>query len=134
MVQVGHNRIIEQYCCRVSKRIPIGGKRKREFIDSLKQDVAAYLRNSPNADAGNVSERFGEPADIALSFLSEMSYEEVADRFRKGKTVLFITCLTALVMILGLSTALWRMVLENRGLADGHFNAVTDMQYNLNND
>lgn len=118
---MNHNQILKQYCRQVSRKIPIGGRQKRAFLNNLEQNVSAFLCKNPGADSAGISDCFGEPEDIALSFLSEMSYEEISAKFRKGKTVLFITVLTAIVTIFLLCATLWRIILENRNLADGYY-------------
>lgn len=111
----------ERYFRQVKRHIPIGGLHKKEFLCDLQESLAAYAAKNPAALLSDYYAHFGKPEDIAVSFLSEMSYAEINRRMRKGhKAFVMVSCI-ALVAVVALFLTIAHMIIENRSSHNGYF-------------
>ncbi len=86
------------YYNRIKRRIPVGGKRRRELLLNIKAEIDEYAASVPSATLSDYYDRFGKPEEIAVSFVSEMPYNEIDARLRGGRRALRIACITAAVI------------------------------------
>jgi len=109
------------YCRRIRRKLPFGGQRKRDYLQSLQEDVCRYLSAHPWAKSGDLTEAFGSPEQIAVAFLSEMDDEEIYRRISVRKRVIRLLILGLWLAIGMLAAALFYMILRNQQDMDGHF-------------
>lgn len=88
----------KSYYSQVKRRIPVSGKRRRELLSNIRAEIEEYASLTPSATVQDYYERFGKPDEIAVSFVSEMPYNEIDARLRSGRRALRIACITAAVI------------------------------------
>ena len=115
------DRVAKLYCRHVRAKLPFGGKSRSAYLAHLRQDVLTYLSTHPWAKQTELEEIFGSPEDIALSFLSELSYAEIMDRIRARNRAVRIVSSAACVALLLLIAMIIYMLIRNRQDMDGHF-------------
>lgn len=114
-------RRADAYCRRVRAKLPFAGKSRRDYLTHMRQDVLGYLSNHPWAKQEELEEVFGSPEDIALSFLSELSYPEIMDRIRaRNRAVRLVGAAVAAALLLLIVTIVY-MLIRNRQDMDGYF-------------
>ena len=109
------------YCRRIGRKLPFGGQRKQDYLQSLQEDVGRYLSAHPWAKPEELAEAFGSPEQIAVAFLSEMDDEEIYRRISARKRVVRLVFSGLVLALLLLSAALVYMILRNEHDMDGHF-------------
>ena len=113
-------RRARQYCRRVAKKLPFGGEKRKRYLESLQQDVNGYLSDHPWADAEELARVFGQPEQIAVAFVSEMSYAEINARFRARNRALWIVSGAVALAMLLLAAMIVYMIIRNRQDMNGH--------------
>lgn len=113
-------RSASAYCRQVAKKLPFGGAKRRSYLLSLRQDALGYLSTHPWAEPAELREVFGSPEQIAVAFVSEMSYEEINDRFRARNRVLFLVSAAVVLSLLLLGAMIVYLIVRNRQDMDGH--------------
>ena len=109
------------YCRRIGRKLPFGGQRKQDYLQSLQEDVGRYLSAHPWAKPEELAEAFGTPEQIAVAFLSEMDDKEIYLRISARKRVVRLVFSGLVLALLLLSAALVYMILRNEQDMDGHF-------------
>ena len=109
------------YCRRIGRKLPFGGQRKQDYLQSLQEDVGRYLSAHPWAKPEELAETFGTPEQIAVAFLSEMDDKEIYLRISARKRVVRLVFSGLVLALLLLSAALVYMILRNEHDMDGHF-------------
>ena len=109
------------YCRRIGRKLPFGGQRKKDYLQSLQEDVGRYLSAHPWAKPEELVETFGSPEQIAVAFLSEMDDDEIYRRISARKRVVRLVILGLGLAIGMLAAALIYMILRNKQDMEGHF-------------
>lgn len=109
------------YCRQVAKKLPFSGERKQTYLENLQIDVLAYLSSHPWADEQELVAQFGSPEEIAVAFVSEMSYEEINKRFRARNRVVKLVLLALGIALASLAAMIVYLIIRNRQDMDGHF-------------
>ena len=109
------------YCRRIGRKLPFGGQRKQDYLQSLQEDVGRYLSAHPWAKPEELAETFGTPEQIAVAFLSEMDDKEIYLRISARKRVVRLVFSGLVLALLLLTAALVYMILRNEQDMDGHF-------------
>lgn len=109
------------YCRRIGRKLPFGGQRKQDYLQSLQEDVGRYLSAHPWAKPEELAETFGSPEQIAVAFLSEMDDREIYRRISARKRVVRLVFSGLVLALLLLTAALVYMILRNEQDMDGHF-------------
>lgn len=107
------NRTTLAYCKLVGKEIPIPGKRKQAFLNTLCLRVDDFLLNHEEADLGAVEAEFGTPEDISAAFLEEMSYPEIIDKFRVWRRVMSTLAVALVIIFVALAGTIGHMLIKN---------------------
>ena len=113
------------FCRSVARRIPVSGRRKRDFLRQLSRGVTDYLTGHPWANTDELLEQFGTPEELAVSFVSEMSALEIDRAFRVRLRILLAVSVVALLAMAGLGLTLRQMWKENRTEMNGYYEIVT---------
>ena len=108
------------YCRRIGRKLPFGGQRKQDYLQSLQEDVGRYLSAHPWAKPEELAETFGSPEQIAVAFLSEMDDREIYRRISARKRVVRLVFSGLVLALLLLTAALVYMILRNEQDMDGH--------------
>ncbi len=105
-----YNKIADHYVRRVSRRMPVGGKQKRQFLAVLKENVLRYMEENPATTVSQLEANLGSPDDIAADFISQMSYKEINNKFRARNRIIAAVAVAALLIVsiwaVAVSTAL----------------------------
>ena len=67
----------DAYFKQIKKRIPVSGAKKKEYLCGIREEIDEYCAWHPEATLADYCARFGTPDEIAVSFLSEMTYSEI---------------------------------------------------------
>lgn len=101
------NKLARRYVHRVCRRMPVGGKQKRQFLANLRANVTQYLEENPGLDHAQLEAHFGTPDDIAADFISQMSYQQINEKFRfRNRVVAIVAAVAILIALLGVGAAL----------------------------
>ena len=76
------------------------GKMKKKLLERLKEQVANYLEENPDADLEMIQNRFGTPQQIAAAALEELPTPEVLQKLRIRKKLITIVGIAVLVAVL----------------------------------
>ncbi len=93
------NNLAKRYIFRVSRRMPVGGKQKREFLAALQEDVEQYILENPSATRAQLEAQFGSPDDIAADFIAQMPYREINDKFRARNRIVAVAVAVAILVV-----------------------------------
>ena len=97
------NKIGNQYLKQVKSHLTCPGALKKTFLDRLQGDVEEFLETNPDATLEILTVRFGEPNQMACSYLDGLDGNELQKQIKKAKTikrVVLFTCLSVLLAIL----------------------------------
>ena len=107
----------KRFLHRVAKEIPLGGKRKRAFMNDLSASLAEYNIVHPRASQAELIGRFGEPAEIADRFYELMPYAELRRRVKRGKAVMLVAVCTAVLLVLSTWGLYTKLIYDNANAA-----------------
>ncbi len=93
------HKLANRYVSRVSRRMPVGGSMKKQFLGKLQEDVLQYLETEPAATLALLEVRFGSPDDIAADFISQMSYREINNKFRARNRIVAAVIVAAILIV-----------------------------------
>lgn len=60
--------MLRWYLREVRKKLIFAGKEKKRFLNDLRENVNLYLEEHPNAEKGDLLERFGSPQELLEAF------------------------------------------------------------------
>lgn len=122
-----NKRICNRYIRKVSNSIPILGKEKKQFLLQFRQNVFSYADNNPNISINELCTQFGAPEEIGLSFISEMSYQQLFHKLKVSrKIVLGVICTSVIVIIITIS-AFIAIISYNKEQIPGHIVNTIDI-------
>ncbi len=115
----------KRFLHRVAKEIPLGGKRKRAFMNDLSASLAEYNIVHPRASQAELIGRFGEPAEIADRFYELMPYAELRRRVKRGKAVMLVAVCTAVLLVLSTWGLYTKLIHDNANAAVYYIDTYT---------
>ena len=80
--------LINDYISAVSSAVICQGKKKRCFLECLRQDAEDFLNENGGATRAELESVFGSPEDIAASMLSNSESSEIKRKISLKKTVI----------------------------------------------
>ena len=83
-----HNRFAKKYLRRVRCMLPCSQKMKKRIMEQIRDEVSLFLEDTPKADYVALISRFGEPENIAASYIEGMGTAEILRKFRIRKLVM----------------------------------------------
>lgn len=111
-------KVANAYCKTVAAAIPVHGKKRTEYLRNLRQDAMDYLSTHPWSKADDLCKRFGTPEDISIAFVSEMSMDEINERFRARNRVIKIAMAVAvLALLLLLGAIIWMLIRNHQDMS-----------------
>lgn len=102
------NWYIRKYVRAVSSFLPCSGKRKKPWLDALRQQAEEYI--AEGGDAATLEQRFGSPQQVAMSYVDEMTTTELLAELhirRRVVTTVVLAVVAALAVYVGV--LLWQM-------------------------
>ncbi len=94
------NPALHRYLKKVRQNLTCPEKEKQKFLKDLENSVSEYLVDIPNASEADLFHRFGNPAEIAQSFLQEEDFEEVQKKIMVRKRVIWVISLAAIILVI----------------------------------
>lgn len=109
------------FLTRVRKSVPIRGKERKQLLERLRMELAAFEEEYPGCDYEQIVERFGTPEQIAEDFLAELDHNSVAHALQVRQRIVKILVATALVGVLMWGFMLLCAYLEHLDRVHGYF-------------
>lgn len=100
------NAAVRQYLREIRSWLPCSCRLKRGILDRIKNTIADYLEENPNANYAEIKARFGTPQQIASTYVDEMGTGELLRDLRIRKKILRCVAVAAMLIV-----ALWVGVL-----------------------
>lgn len=97
------NKIGNQYLKQVKSHLTCPGALKKTFLEQIRGDVEEFLETNPNATLEGLTERFGNPSEMAHSYIENLDSNQLEKQIKKAKTIkriVLFTCLGILSIIL----------------------------------
>lgn len=97
------NKIGNQYLKQVKSHLTCPEALKKTFLEQLQGDVEEFLETNPDATLEILTVRFGEPNQMACSYLDGLDGNELQKQIIKAKIVkriVLFTCLGILTVVL----------------------------------
>ena len=97
------NKIGNQYLKQVKSHLTCPGALKKTFLEQLRGDVEEFLETNPNATLEDLAQRFGNPSEMAHSYIETLDGDELQKQIKKAKIVkriVLFTCLGILLAVL----------------------------------
>ena len=97
------NKIGNQYLKQVKSHLTCPAALKKTFLEQIRGDVEEFLETNPDATLEVLTVRFGEPNQMACSYLDGLDGNELQKQIKKAKIVkriVLFTCLGILLLVL----------------------------------
>ena len=110
-----------RYLREISIRLPGSRKQKRRILSPVAASVWDYVTRYPNADYRTLTARFGEPQQIAETYVAEMEADELLRELDHRKEIVRIIFFTAVTIVtLWFGTVLY-MICDNANSTNGYY-------------
>lgn len=109
-----NRRIARKYCRRVRSWLP-GGKMRRAIMQQIKETVGEFVAQNPDADYEALQAQFGQPKEIAVSYVDNMSTTEILSGLRIRRRIIAIVLAVAIIILIswGISVAQATIAFKN---------------------
>ena len=97
------NKIGNQYLKQVKSHLTCPAALKKTFLEQLRGDVEEFLETNPNATLEGLTQRFGNPSEMAHSYIETLDGDKLQKQIKKAKIVkriVLFTCLGILLAVL----------------------------------
>lgn len=97
------NKLGKQYLKQVKSHLTCPAALKKTFLEQLRGDVEEFLETNPNATLEDLAQRFGNPSEMAHSYIESLDGDQLQKQIKKAKTIkriVLFTCLGILSIIL----------------------------------
>ncbi len=118
------NKLTSQYIWRISRRMPIGGSRKRQFLATLRESVIQHLEKNPDSDYAQLEAQFGTPDEIADDFIAQMSSQQINAKFRTRNRVVAIVAAVAIIIAMSWIGMVLEIIDEDDSMDRGYSTAT----------
>lgn len=96
--------MLRWYLREVRKKLIFAGKEKKRFLNDLRENVNLYLEEHPNAEKGDLLERFGSPQELSEAFYRDAEIDEkVLLQRRRFFRAILITVVALGIILAGLA-------------------------------
>lgn len=92
------NWYIRKYVRAVSSFLPCSGKRKKPWLDALRQQAEEYI--AEGGDAATLEQRFGSPQQVAAAYVDEMPTAELLAELHIRRRIVAVVAITLAAMVL----------------------------------
>lgn len=97
------NKIGNQYLKQVKSHLTCPAALKKTFLEQLRGDVEEFLDTNPQATLEGLTERFGNPSEMAHSYIENLDSNQLEKQIKKAKIIkriVLFTCLAILAAVL----------------------------------
>lgn len=109
----------KKYYRDIKKIFPIHGKREKQFLNSLKEQIVEYENENNNCTFKDLENVFGSPIEIVVSYYQSINNDYLLKKINM-KRLLRFTCI--IIISLVLIIFVWKIALYNQGYHDFHNN------------
>lgn len=88
-----------RYLWEISRELPGSWKQKKKILFRIKHSIQDYLSDGDEISYSQIKERFGEPKQIAYSYVENMETEEVTKELKISKKIIRIITVAAIAMV-----------------------------------
>lgn len=97
---------IKKYCQSISWELYCPPTAKKRIMSAIRENIAAYLEENPDAAFEDIQKHFGTPRQIAASYIEELEMPELVRKLNVRRSILTVLCVTLGVCALLLLVAL----------------------------
>ena len=94
---------INRYIKDIKKELLYGTKESRQFLKELRQSVADFAEENPNAEMAQITEQFGTPEEIAATFFEQYDKNEIKRKVNVRRVI--IAAVVVVVLMVGSTLA-----------------------------
>ncbi len=101
---------LKKYFRDIKAGIPKDYPCRERILNQIQKSITNFLEEQPEASFSDILEKFGNPIDIASSFIDDMPGEEIAEILKKEKHKKFIIltiCITICIFAASISCYLY---------------------------
>ena len=105
------NRQKKQYVKKISRLIPNDCPDKQRLLESITQNLDAFLAEHGDCSAADIADAFGCPSEVAASFMAGLPSSDIAFLLKKKKRdnrLLLSVCILTVMIALLLCGAMYR--------------------------
>ena len=113
-------RSLAGYYREIRSWLPCSGKQKDLILSRFRDSVQAYLEDHPTADFAQIRRRFGNPDEIAGSYVEEMGTLELLRIMRIRRRIVAIVAGTAAVILLTWLGVIGWAIAKEISYSNGH--------------
>lgn len=101
----------KRYIRSVSHMLSCSGNAKRMIISQIRNSVANYLIQNPDADFEMIQMHFGAPQEIAASYVNEQDAAGLLKRISiKKKVLLIVSGVMVVILLLWMGSVAWATI------------------------
>lgn len=91
-----------RYLLEIAFYLPVPWKQKKGILEKIKRSIESYTFEGDYISYRQIRSRFGNPQQIALTYLSEMTPEEVLEKVNRKRIIVRV-----FVMVIAVALMLW---------------------------
>ena len=88
-----------RYLLEISFYLPVRWKQKKQILGKIRCSIESYIFEGDYVSYRQIRSRFGDPQQIAIAYLSEMTTEEVLEKV-KQKQFIVRTVLAVVIVVM----------------------------------
>ena len=93
---------ILRYLWEIGRELPGSWKQKKRILAKMRNSIQGYASDGENISYNQIKTRFGDPMQIAATYVSEMESEELLNAVNAKRVTLHIALIAAVFAV-----ALW---------------------------
>ena len=132
-----HSVAARRYLNSIKREIPNIGRSKSKIVNIIREMVAEYLSENPDASYLQIENKFGTPAQIVSTYLAEAETSEIKKALNFKKQILIVmlifTTLTFAAWVGVVSSALVRYYTNHNGFVIEQITDITTVPYQEGN-
>lgn len=114
------NEQLKKYYRSIRRNLPFFVKLRRQIMERIDQDIAAYLEENPRADMETVQQHFGTPRQIADACIEEMTGAEILQKIKIKRAVIATVCIAAAIALVMWGVTLGAAWMDNHDSENGY--------------
>lgn len=95
-----------RYLLEIAFYLPVPWKLKKEILRKIKHSIESYIFDGDYISYRQIRSRFGDPQQIAIACLSEMTTEEVLEKVKRKQFI--VRTLLAMVIVVMILWAIYQ--------------------------
>lgn len=97
------NNDVKKYIKDCKRVFPFHGKKEKTFLERLNQSVNEYINQNHNVTYDNLTNQFGSPKDIMISYIQDCDNEYIIKKMNIKKLIKRFAITICTILIIGLS-------------------------------